>query len=619
MKRVSKTKQLLLYAGPFPALAFFKVWASSGPTAASLTVVALLMLACCAGVIFLAHRWDKPTYFDWAIAAYFALVSFSLIAWPRSASWLLSRYPVTGIYVCLFAAAFFPPLVGMDPFTYHYAKKYTPAVVWNNPVFILINRIMTYVWAGIFAISIAVSLYPSVITRALIPLGLILGFGLPFNFRFPEFYLKRLGLPTLAEQRRMAGEDDIGSPMRMGDLFDRTSCSSGADASVQVGSDSPPEKKVKDSSIGAEDIRSQRKENAMQILALNSSPRGGGQSKTRLMLDHLVQGMREAGAQVELVDLCKKTIRNCVGCFTCWTKTPGVCIHKDDMTKDLFPKFLESDLVVYATPLYHFTLNATLKAFIERTLPILQPLFEQAGGKTHHPLRQEFPKAVFLSVAGFPEMSVFGQLSSWVHFVFGNGRTLVAEIYRPAAEAMTVPFFKDKAQDILEATRQAGREIVGSLKISGETLARITQDLNENKELFGKIGNLFWKTCIAEGITPKEFDERGLIPRPDSVETFMIILSMGFHSDGAGDTRALLQFNFSGEVEGKCHFRIENRQIKAVSGSAENPDLIIDTPFDVWMDIMTGKADGQQMFMAQKYQVKGDLSLLMGMSKMFGK
>jgi multimeric flavodoxin WrbA len=62
-----------------------------------------------------------------------------------------------------------------------------------------------------------------------------------------------------------------------------------------------------------------------------------------------------------------------------------LCIHKDDMTGELFPKFIDSDLVVYASPLYHFTVNATMKAFIERTLPILQLLFEERGSATMHP------------------------------------------------------------------------------------------------------------------------------------------------------------------------------------------------------------------------------------------
>ena len=78
----------------------------------------------------------------------------------------------------------------------------------------------------------------------------------------------------------------------------------------------------------------------MKVLAINSSPRGDGQSKTELMLNHLVKGMREAGAEVEVVELRKRKVNNCIGCFTCWTKTPGVCIHKDDMTKELYPKWL---------------------------------------------------------------------------------------------------------------------------------------------------------------------------------------------------------------------------------------------------------------------------------------
>ena len=355
----------------------------------------------------------------------------------------------------------------------------------------------------------------------------------------------------------------------------------------------------------------------MKVLALNSSPRGEGQSKTELLLNHLVQGMGEAGAEVEVVELRKKTIRYCAGCFTCWTKTPGLCIHQDDMSRELFPKWLASDLVVYASPLYHFTINAAMKAFIERTLPVVQPFFEQHSGKIYHPLRHNPPKAVFLSVAGFPESSVFDQLSSWVRFIYGSRGNLVAEIYRPAAESL--PHLGEKARPIFEAIQQAGREIVRDLIVSPETMAQINQEIIEDKEAFATMGNLFWRTCIAEGVTPKEFAEKGLMPRPDSIETFMILMPMGFKPEAAQDLRAAIQFHFSGEVERHCYFRIENGSLTPVKGEAEKPDLIISSPFEVWMDIMTGKADGQQMFMEQKYKVMGDLSLLLRLSQLFGK
>jgi len=237
----------------------------------------------------------------------------------------------------------------------------------------------------------------------------------------------------------------------------------------------------------------------MKVLALNSSPRSSDQSKTELMLNHLIKGMRDAGADVEMVALREKTIKHCIGCYTCWTKTPGTCVHKDDMANDLFPKWLESDVVIYATPLYNFTMTAMLKAFIERTLPSSQPFFEIHEGRMFHPLRHKVPAVVILSVSGMPDEGHFGALSTHVKYLYASpGRRLLAEIYRPAAEAMTSPFLKDKADDILNATTQAGRELVRSLKISSETLERITQPLID-AQTFAKAANDMWKTMIAEG------------------------------------------------------------------------------------------------------------------------
>jgi multimeric flavodoxin WrbA/putative sterol carrier protein len=346
----------------------------------------------------------------------------------------------------------------------------------------------------------------------------------------------------------------------------------------------------------------------MKVMAINSSLRGGGQSRTELMLNHLVIGMCEAGAEIEVVNLRKKKIKYCIGCFTCMTKTPGKCVINDDMTEELFPKWLESDLVVYATPLFHHTVNAPMKTFIERTWPVCLPFFEKrSDGRWHHPLRHKLPAAVFLSVCGFFNESAFGALSHYAKFLWG--KNLVAEIYRPAAMNMTQPGFEDIRNDILEAIRQAGRELVESRKISPKTMARITQPLG-NEDTIAEFGSLYWKTCIAESITPRTFEQKGIVPRPESIESFMNIMSMGFNSQAAGDTQAILQFTLSGEVEGSCYFTVEKGTIVATLGTAEKPDLTIDTPFELWMDIVTGKANGQQMFMEGKYRAEGNISLL---------
>jgi putative sterol carrier protein len=78
------------------------------------------------------------------------------------------------------------------------------------------------------------------------------------------------------------------------------------------------------------------------------------------------------------------------------------------------------------------------------------------------------------------------------------------------------------------------------------------------------------------------------------------------------------EFEFTGSAKGSCYFIIEDETIKAKKGKSERPDLIIKTPFDVWMDIVTGKADGAEMFMAGKYEVEGNTEFL-DMNKFFGK
>ncbi len=250
----------------------------------------------------------------------------------------------------------------------------------------------------------------------------------------------------------------------------------------------------------------------MKILALNSSPRTGALSKTALMLGRLVEGMREAGALVEVVNLREKKIKNCLGCYTCWTKTPGVCIHKDDMTRELFPKWLESDIAVYATPLYHYGMTATLKAFQERTLPASMPFFEIRGARMHHPDRGKRPAIVVLSVSGMPDEAHFSALSAHMKYCFAHDNRLLAEIYRPAAEVMTTPFFKEKAGDILNAATEAGRELVRNRGISPQTMARITQPL-AGPEFYTEVVNVVWKSCIEERITPGELELKREPPR----------------------------------------------------------------------------------------------------------
>jgi putative sterol carrier protein len=222
---------------------------------------------------------------------------------------------------------------------------------------------------------------------------------------------------------------------------------------------------------------------------------------------------------------------------------------------------------------------------------------------------------VAVSVAGFPEYSVFDQLSSYMDYLFKD--KLVAEIYRTSSEILGVMSKEGKVKDALHAVVQGGRELVESMKISDETMRRINQPIADF-ETMAPMANMYWQSCIDEKVSPLEFKERGLTPRPNSIETFAAMMKLGFNKERAGDTEAIMQFLFSGTVQGECYFKIQPGEFNVITGRADNPDLTISTPFEVWADILTGKADGQQMFVEQRYTVEGDLSLLMRMGEFFG-
>ncbi|MDP3181441.1 MAG: flavodoxin family protein [Desulfobaccales bacterium] len=235
----------------------------------------------------------------------------------------------------------------------------------------------------------------------------------------------------------------------------------------------------------------------MRVVAFNSSPRDQQTSKTELVLQKFLDGAARAGAVAETIYLRNYRVRNCLGCFACWLKTPGRCIQQDDMTGELFDRLLEADLVVLATPLYYYNMNARLKTFIERTLPMSQPFFEKQGDRTDHPSRfGKVPQVVALSVCGFPEQDNFKALSLNMRMIFGS--RLVAEIYRHSSEFLPIehPQIVPQAAKVLAAVAQAGEEVVTEGKVSSATLEALTQDLAP-REVIINLANEHFKQELA--------------------------------------------------------------------------------------------------------------------------
>lgn len=100
-----------------------------------------------------------------------------------------------------------------------------------------------------------------------------------------------------------------------------------------------------------------------KVLVLSGSPRKGGNSE--LLCDQFMRGASEAGHQTEMISLRDKQINYCTACDAC-QKNGGTCVQKDDMAK-ILDKMINAEVIVMATPVYFYTMNAQMKTLIDRT------------------------------------------------------------------------------------------------------------------------------------------------------------------------------------------------------------------------------------------------------------
>lgn len=237
----------------------------------------------------------------------------------------------------------------------------------------------------------------------------------------------------------------------------------------------------------------------LKILALNSSPRKdrGG---TALLLNTFLEGAKEAGAEIDLIYVADLKVNSCLGCFTCWVKTPGECVHKDDMA-DLLTKHRTADVLILATPVFVDGMTSTMKAVLDRSIPLIQPFFEIRDNHCRHsPLgERKINKVVLVSVSGFTELDNFDPLIAHVKAYCRNlNSEFVGAIVRPLGAQLQV--FKQmgiQVDDIFNAIKQAGRELVQAGTIRPATLNIISREIVPRDEYIKAINASFQRQLDA--------------------------------------------------------------------------------------------------------------------------
>ncbi|MDD3415299.1 MAG: flavodoxin family protein [Lachnospiraceae bacterium] len=222
----------------------------------------------------------------------------------------------------------------------------------------------------------------------------------------------------------------------------------------------------------------------MKFVIFNGSP-SGKNSATNALGEAFLSGAAQAGAEVQNIFLVEKKIGYCQGCFSCWFKTPGKCVIRDDM-QELIEKYMNADVVCLATPVFTWNMTANLKAFVDRLAPLKSPrMIQENNGFDLADAKAKSQKFVVLSNCGFPGSNNFETLKT----VMATCNP-VLEIYRNCGKLLksTESAIQEIVQSYLKIVEEAGYEMAATGAVSIATRKKLDMELMPVREYVKYLG-----------------------------------------------------------------------------------------------------------------------------------
>lgn len=157
----------------------------------------------------------------------------------------------------------------------------------------------------------------------------------------------------------------------------------------------------------------------MKIIGINASPRK--KENTQTLMEAILAGASENGADTRLVNLRELSIHGCLGCEGC-KKHLGKCVQKDDLTT-LLQEMTAYDAIVMGTPVYWYHVTAQFKMLVDRLYCFLE--FGENPETGEQTVKSEFPagkKFIILISRGdseppglFPQY--YDHLNEWLNLI----------------------------------------------------------------------------------------------------------------------------------------------------------------------------------------------------------
>ena len=335
----------------------------------------------------------------------------------------------------------------------------------------------------------------------------------------------------------------------------------------------------------------------MTTLVINGSPKGGRSNTMRLVRAFLDGAGR---SDAEILDVADMRIEACLGCFSCWNKTPGACVIGDEM-RGVLRKLVAADLVVWAFPLYFFNVPGGLKHLIDRQLPLMLPFMSAENESGAHPSRYDLShrRHVLISTCGF--WTAEGNYDA-VTAMFDRycGAEKCTRIFCGQGELFGIPELKGRTDAYLETVRRAGAEFAAG-GIGAETALELAAPLYP-RAAFERMADASWGVAKdGESVQDESLrfiTQMAALYRPDGVER-------------------VLEFHYT-DLDKTYRMLLTARGAEITEDTAKRYTTRIETPFSVWRSIARGEISGQDALFRRQYKVLGDFDVMLRWDELFG-
>jgi len=226
-----------------------------------------------------------------------------------------------------------------------------------------------------------------------------------------------------------------------------------------------------------------------KILLINGSPRREN-SNSLMLARALVKGMTDV-RPMEVTEFCvaDADISSCMGCLSCWGKTPGRCVIRDDMDR-VHDLILQADYVIAAFPLYFFGVPGKMKMLLDRSIPLTMPYDGKLNG-LHVPRYDCLPKKrwAVVSACGYGVTDgIYEALNREISLIFEHG---CSRGFCPQGEVLRLKDLEGLMLRYKRRIEQAGAEIVANGVLSHETEKDLAKPFLP-QPVFEKIVDAHW-------------------------------------------------------------------------------------------------------------------------------